>query len=136
MELIFGQSAVGDVGVHTSGEQALSFEDVFDGIADGTFAAAMVGDDVGFILDVLAGVGDGEGEAAVAHDGEVDNVIADECGFFGLEIFFLQNFAEGGEFVGRSLVDVLDLQVTGAEADGFRDALGDDSGLDAGEAGQ
>ena len=134
--LVFGRGAVGDVGLDAAGERALRLEDVFDGVADGALAAAMVGDDVGFVFDVLAGVGDGEGEAAVAHDGKVDDVIADEGGFFGLEIFLRQNFAEGGEFVGRSLVDVLDFQVAGAEADGLRDALGDDSGLDAAQAGE
>ncbi len=68
--------------------------------------------------------------------GQVDDVIADEGGFFRLEIFFLQNFAEGAEFIGDSLVDVLDLEVAGTQADGVRDALGDDSGLEASEAGE
>jgi hypothetical protein len=96
----------------------------------------VVGDDVGLVLDVLAGVGHGEGEAAGAHDGQVDDVVADEGGFFGLEFFAGEDFAEGGEFVGRSLVDVLDFEVAGAEADGLGDALGDDSGLHAAEAGE
>ncbi len=66
--LVFGRDMAGDVGVNAAGERVLSVEDVLDGVTDGALAAAMVGDDVGFVLDVLAGVGHGEGEAAVAHD--------------------------------------------------------------------
>ena len=136
LEFVFGRGVVGDVGLDAAGERALGFEDVFDGVADGSLAAAVIGDDVGFVFDVLAGVGHGEGEAAGAHDGQVDDVVADEGGFFGLEIFTGEDFAEGGEFVGGSLVDVLDFEVAGAEADGFGDALGDDSGADSAEAGE
>ena len=133
---VAGGCASGDVGFDAAGERSLGFEDVFDGVADGAFASAMVGDDVGLVFDVFTGVGDGEGESTVAHDGKVDDVIADEGGFFRLEMRFLQDLAEGGELVVRSLGDVFDFEIAGAEADGLRDALGDESGFEAAEAGK
>ncbi len=134
--LVLGGGGVCDVGFNAAGEGALGLEDVFDGVADGALSATVVGDDVGFVFDIFAGVGDGEGESAVAHDGEIDDVVSDEGGLLGLEVFLGEDFTEGGELVGCALGDVLDFEVAGAETDGLRDALGDEPGLDASEAGE
>ena len=58
-------------------EGALGSEDEVDGVAAGTEAAGVGGDVVGGGFDLLAGVGGGDGETALAHDGEVDDVVAD-----------------------------------------------------------
>ena len=49
---------------------------------------------------------------------------------------FFHDFLEAGALVVDALADVFEFQVAGAEGDGFGDALGDESGLDAGEAGE
>jgi hypothetical protein len=72
----------------------------------------------------------------VAHYRQVDNVIADVGGLFRLKIFLRQDFSEGSKFVAYTLVDVLDLEIAGTEAHSFRDALGNDAGFDASEAGE
>jgi hypothetical protein len=136
LEFVGGGGEVGNVVFDAAGERALGFEDVFDGVADGSLAATVIGNDVGLVFDVFAGVGYGEGESAGAHDGQVDDVVADEGGFFGLELFGGEDFAEGGEFVGGSLADVLDFEVAGAKTDGLGDAFGDDSGADSAETGE
>ena len=129
-------SVCGEVSSDAAVERALCFEDVLDSVADGAFAAPVIGDDVGLVLDLFAGVGDGEGQAAGAHDGKVDDVIADEGSFFGCESLFGENLAEGRKLVRDALVDVLDLEIAAAEANGLRGALGDEAGLNSAEARQ
>jgi hypothetical protein len=114
-----------DVLCHDFFQLALGFQDVLDGIANGAFASTVVGDYVGLVLNLFAGVGDGDGETSGAHGGEIDDVVTDECGLVGGEILLLKNFSHGGELVIGTLVDVLYLEVAAAEADGLRDALGD-----------
>ena len=83
-----------------------------------------------------AGVFYGDGEACGAHGGQIDDVVADEGGFFGLHSLFFHDFFESGALVVDALADEFELQIAGAEGDSFGDALGDESRLDAGEARQ
>ena len=53
-----------------------------------------------------------------------------------LDAFLFHNFFKTCALVLNSLTDVLKFQVAGAEGDGFGDALGDESRLDAGKAGE
>ena len=114
----------------------MRFQDVFDRVAEGAVAAGVGSDVVGFLLHFGAGVFHGDGQACGAHGGEVDYVVADEGGFFRLETFLPHDFFEASTLVLDALMNVLEFQVAGAERDGFGDALGDESGLDAGEAGK
>ena len=51
-----------------------------------------------------------------------------------LESRFFHNFFKRSALVVDTLADVFEFQVAGAQGDGFGDALGDESSLDAGEA--
>src|SRR3954447_12012974 len=82
----------------------LSLEDVLDGIANGTFTSAMVGDDVRLVFYFFAGIGDRDGKTSGAHGGKIDNVVANECGLIGGEVLYLENLAHGGELVICSLI--------------------------------
>ena len=115
---------------------ALRFEDVFDGIAEGAVTTGMVGDEVGLVFHVLASVGHGNSKPAMAHDGQIDDVIAHVSSFFRLKTLLGQNFFENGTFVLDALVNVLEFQITRPESHGLRDSLGDESHLYAGKSSQ
>ena len=93
-------------------------------------------DDVRFFLYFLARVRHGDGEAAIAHDREIDDVVADERRLGRLQVRFFQDSLEAGELVLNSLMDMFDFQVAGPQGDSFGDALGDQPGLDSAEARQ
>ena len=114
-------------------EGALGGEDEVDGVAAGAEAAGVGGDVVGGGFDLLAGVGGGDGEAALAHDGKVDDVVADVGelveGVAGLG----EDVVDGVHLVGLALVDELELEVVGADGYGLGVALGDDADAEAAE---
>ncbi len=87
-----------------------------------------------FLFHFGTGIFHGDGEAAGSHGGQVDDVVAYERGFFGFEALLLHDFFEAGALVSNALTNVFEFQVAGAEHDSFRDARGDQPGLDAGEA--
>ena len=89
-----------------------------------------------FVLDLGARVSDGDRQACGTHGGKIDDVVADEGGFFPLDSVLLNDFIKGAALVLDALADVFEFEIAGAEGDGFGDALGDESGLDAREASQ
>ena len=115
-------------------EGALGGEDEVDGVAAGAEAAGVGGDVVGGGFDLLAGVGGGDGEAAQAHDGEVDDVVADVGELVDGDAGFGEDVADGVHLVGLALVDELELEVVGADGNGLGVALGDDADAEAAEA--
>ncbi len=58
-------------------EDAFGGEDELDRVAGCAVAAFVRRDVVSGSFDLFAGVGDGDGESADAHDGQVDDVVAD-----------------------------------------------------------
>ncbi len=115
-------------------ERSLGGEDEVDGVASCSLAAGVGGDVVGDVLDLLAGVGGGDGEAALAHDGEVDDVVAYVGELVDGVAGFGEDVADGVHLVGLALVDELELEVAGADGYGLRVALGDDADAQATEA--
>jgi hypothetical protein len=107
----------------------LSFQNVFDGVAGGAVAAGVGGDPVGFGLYFGASVLYGNGEAAAAHDWQVDDIVTYKGGFGGGDSLFLEDLAEDACLVLNALVDVVDFQIAGAEGDSLRQALGDHTRL-------
>ncbi len=131
-----GGAALADVGFYNLFPFSLGFEDEFYGVAEGAIAAGMGRYVVGLALHFGTGVFDGDGEAAGAHGGEVDDVVADEGGFVEFQACVLHNFLKGSALVLNSLADVFELQVPSAQSNSFGDSLGDEAGPDAGEAGK
>ena len=116
-------------------EDAAGVEDEIDGVASGTVAAGVGSDVVGGGFGLRAGVGDGDRETDLAHDGQVDDVVADVGDFFEGAVFGGHDLRDGVHFIGLALVDVVDLEVAGADGYDRRLALGDEADLEAGEAG-
>lgn len=129
-------AALGYVGLDDLFPLTLRFEDELHRIAECSFASGVGRDVVRFFFHLGARVLYGYGEAPGAHGGEVDDVIADECGFLQCHACFFDDFFEGGALVLNALADEFEFQIAGAEGDGFGDALGDESGPDAGETGE
>ncbi len=111
-------------------------EDEVDGVASCSVAAGVWGDVVGHGFDLGAGVGGGDGEAAGAHYGEVDDVVSDVGELVDGDAGEGEDLADGVHLVGLTLVDELQLEVVGADGDGLGYALGDDPDAHAGEAGE
>ena len=128
---------VGGVEVALDGlvEDAACVQDEVDGVAAGSLASGVGCDVVRGGLGLLAGVCGGDGEAYFAHHGEVDDVIADVGDLVEGAAFFRDDLVERVDFVGLTLIDVVDLEVAGADGDYLRVALGDPADLEAGEAG-
>jgi len=88
-----------------------------------------------FLFHFGAGVFYGDGEASGTHGGQIDDVIADEGGFFWLQPCLLHDLIETGPLILHALIYIFEFQVARTECDCFRNALGDKSGLDAAEPG-
>lgn len=125
-----------DVLLHDFLPPSLGFQDELDCVAQGAFAAGVRRDVVGFFFHFGAGVFDSDGQASGAHGGEIDDVVADERGFFQLETFLFDYLFQTCALVLNALMDVLNLQVAGPESNRFGGAPGDESGLEAGDAGE
>ena len=98
-------------------------------------AAAVGGDVVRGGFGLRSRVGGGDGEAYFAHDGEVDDVVAYVGDLVEGAVFGGEDFVERVDLVGLALVDVVDLEVAGADGYDLRVALGDEADFEAGEAG-
>jgi hypothetical protein len=112
---------------------ALGGEDEVDGVAAGAEAAWVGGDVVGGGFNLVASVGGGDGEAALAHNGEVDDVVAYVTELVESAAGFGENVVDGVHLVGLALVDELELEIVGADGYGLGVALGDDADAEAAE---
>ena len=97
----------------------MRLEDVFDCVAESAVAAAVRRDVVSIAFDLIAGVGHGDRQATVPHHRKINHVIANECGFRGLDPFLTNYFAKDGELILDALVNMFQLQIAGAKSDGF-----------------
>lgn len=127
---IFGVEEGGDGGV----ELALGCEDEVDGIAAGSVASGVGGDVVGGCFGLQAGVGGGDGKAAGAHHGKVDDVVTDVSELVEGDAGAPENVVDGFHLVGLALVDELKPEVAGADGDGGGFALGDNADTQTAEA--
>jgi hypothetical protein len=93
-------------------------ENEIDGVAAGSLAAGIGRDVVGHGLYLVASVGYGNGQAANAHYGQIDHVIAHVGDLVERKRSALHDFAHGLHFVVLSHIDVL--QAQGASALGNR----------------
>ncbi len=70
-------------------------------------------------FDFGAGVRHGDGQPAVPHHRQIDDVVADKCSFAGLQSCLAQYFFERGQLVLNALVNILQLQIASAEGNSF-----------------
>ena len=108
----------------------MRFEYVLDRVAQSPFAASIWGDVMRAFLDLAAGVGHGDGKAAILHWREVDHIIAHEGGSAGVDSFLVDDFTESGELIGNALVDVFQPEVPRPERHRLGIAAGDEPGLE------
>ena len=109
-------------------------QDEINCVAARPLASGQRGHPVGGGFDLRAGVGGGDGQAADAQDGQVDDVVAHIGEFLDRDAGLLDDLVHGVQLVRLTLVDEFVLQVAGADGDGLRLALGDDAGAKAAEA--
>src|ERR1700687_1748332 len=83
-----------DVVFHDLLPFALRPEDELDSVAEGAVATSMRRDVMGLLFHFDAGVLHSDGEASGTHGGQVDDVIADEGGFFWLEALLVDDFLD------------------------------------------
>ena len=114
-------------------EGALGGEDEVDGVAAGSEAAGVGGHVVGGGFDLFAGVGGGDGETALTHDGEIDDVVADITELVDGVAGFGEDLVDGVHLVSLALVNELELKVVGADGYGLGVALGDDADAETAE---
>jgi hypothetical protein len=132
----FGFGVVGvEVSLDGGVEQALCGEDEVDGVSACALAAGEWRDVVGDGFDLGAGVGGGDGKADDAEDREVDDVVADVGDLVEGAAFIRDDLVKGVALVVLALVDVVDLEIAGADGDDARVALGDEADLETSEAG-
>ena len=115
---------------------AFGFEDEFDELASGAFAAIGFGGVVGGAADFRRGVVDGDGEADALHDHQVGEIIAEEGDFGFLRAGFAEDVFVGGDLVTLLFVDEFDVQLFAASAQSGAAASGNDAGAQAGGDGQ
>jgi len=127
-------AALFDVRRHYFFPLPLRFKNEFHAVAQRAVAAGVGSDVVRFFLYLGACVFHGDGQSSGAHCRDIDDVVAYEGGFFQFDSCFLDDFLESGLLVLNSLAHVFKLQVSGTKGNGFGDALGDQSRLNAGHA--
>src|SRR5947209_2567276 len=125
-----------DVGGYGVFQRALRFEDVLDGVASRAFPAPACGHEVRVIFDDLAGVRDSDGESDLAHDGNIDDVIADITDLIFGYARLGANLAKSDQLVRLSLVAKVEAQVARAKAYGLADPFGDQSDFETAELGE
>ncbi len=89
---------------------------------------------MGFLLDFAARIRDGNRETAIPHHRQVDDIVPHEGSLAGTKSFLLQYFLENRQLILDALVNMLQLQITGAKCHCLRNALGDQPSLDPSEA--
>jgi hypothetical protein len=110
---------------------ALGGEDELDGLAHRALAASSVGHRVGAFLDDGAGIGRRDGEAALAHGAQVDQVVAHEGQFGPVQAELFEQSGGHRMLVADALVNVGDAEVGRPAGDDAGIAAGDDRHLDA-----
>src|SRR5438552_18741155 len=80
-------------------------------------------------LDLLAGVGDSNGKAAIAHYRKIDHIVAHKGSLRLAQSFLPEDLLEYSQLVLNALVNVLHLKVAGAQGHGFGNALCDQAGV-------
>ena len=95
----------------------------------------MRGHVVGFLLNLVAGVGHGDGESAVPHHRQVDHIVSHKPSFARRQALLAQDFFKNRQPVLNALVHMLELQIVGAQRDRFRNSLGNEASLDATKSG-
>lgn len=108
-------------------ERALGSEDEVDRVAAGSEASGVGCNVVGHRFDFLACVGSGDGESALPHDWQVNNIVADITELVERRPGFGKDVIDRVHLVGLSLIDELKLKVVGANSNGARVPLGDDT---------
>ena len=125
-----------DVLLDTLIEDPVSLENEIDGITPGPLPTCIGSDVMGRRLNLVAGVGDCDGQSARAHDRQVDHVVAHVGDLVKGKGSTLHDLAYGTDLEVLAHVDVFHAQCTGALGHCFRCALGDDASMDATEAGK
>jgi hypothetical protein len=69
---------------------------------------------VRFLPHLAAGVSDGDGESAISHYGQIDDIVPDEGSFIGPKSFLLKDFPKYCQLVLDTLMNVLQFQVAGS----------------------
>ena len=96
----------------------------------------MVGNVVRLVFHLFARIANGNGKAAIPHDGQIDDIVTDVSDFVGSQVFFLQNLAEYRELVRNALINMVQFEVTRAQSDCLGDTLGDDACFQAAQPGE
>src|SRR5947209_2191586 len=125
-----------DVGGYGVVQRALRFEDVLDGVASRAFPAPACGHEVRVIFDDLPGVRDSDGESDLAHDGNVDDVVADITDLIFGYARLGANLAKSNQLVRLPLIAEVEAQIACAKPHGLADALGDESDLEPAKLGE
>ena len=74
---------------------------------------------VGDGFNLFSGVGGGDGKAALAHDRQVDDVVADIGELVDGVAGFAEDFFDGVHLVRLALIDELELEIVGANSHGL-----------------
>ena len=114
----------------------MRLENEIDGVPARSLATGIGSDVMGHCLDLVAGVGDRNGQSANPHYGQVNHVIAHVGDLVERKRSPLHDFAHGLYLVVLSHIDVVQAQGASALGNRFRGALGDDAAVDATDAGQ
>ena len=69
----------------------------------------------------------------MTHHRKIDDVVTDISRLLGLQPFLLQNLFEYRELVLNTLMNMLEFEVTRAQSNRFRDALGNEPHLNSGQ---
>ena len=117
-------------------QNPVRLENEIDGVAARSLATGIGSDVVGRGLDLVAGVGDRNGQSANPHYGQVNHVVAHVGDLVERKRSPLHDFAHGLYLVVLSHIDVVQAQGASALRNRFRSALGDDAAVDATDAGQ
>jgi hypothetical protein len=112
-------------------EDTVSLKDEIDGVTPRSLSAGVGSDVVGGSLNLVAGVGGGNGQPAYPHDRQIDHVIAHVGDLVESERSTLHYFADSTNLVVLPHVDVFHTQGARTLSDRFGSTLGDYSGVDA-----
>ena len=103
--------------------------------SEGAVATSMGCHVMGLFLHVGAGIFDCNGQATGPHGGKIDHVVTDKCRFLRPDSRLLDDFLKSSLLILNTLADIFQFEVAGAQRNSFRDALGDQSSLNAGQTG-
>src|SRR5580693_6257210 len=101
------RTSLPDIFFHHPIPPPLSLQDILNRIPQSTVSTGMRSDVVRLFLHFNAGVSNGNGEPAMAHGREIDDIIADKCRFTCGESLLPQNFLQNRQLVLNTLMDVV-----------------------------